>query len=307
MPSSPEELLEQLALTPEYTFPEVVLTEMVSRLDEMVPALLEELDLSLEAPETYIAHPGAWLRLTFAAFLLAQAREPRAFKPLLAHLALPDDETDLLWGNMITDGLGRILASVYDGDDAPLRALIENRGADEFARGSAPIQCYEALFAAGRISGVELEGFYRELLESKLEREPAFVWDSVCSSCSDLGFAGLLPLIKSAFDLGFCDPMYDRYEDIAERIKGPSERLAGPRVAIVTDTIAETRNWHCFKPKPVYSGESKRGPRLLKAEQEHYEYKTTRPSDPIVRESSKIGRNDPCPCGSGKKYKKCCG
>jgi SEC-C motif domain protein len=27
----------------------------------------------------------------------------------------------------------------------------------------------------------------------------------------------------------------------------------------------------------------------------------------IVREGPKIGRNDPCPCGSGKKYKKCCG
>jgi hypothetical protein len=26
-----------------------------------------------------------------------------------------------------------------------------------------------------------------------------------------------------------------------------------------------------------------------------------------VRESPKVGRNDPCPCGSGKKYKKCCG
>ena len=26
---------------------------------------------------------------------------------------------------------------------------------------------------------------------------------------------------------------------------------------------------------------------------------------PIVTEN-KIGRNDPCPCGSGKKYKKCC-
>ena len=25
------------------------------------------------------------------------------------------------------------------------------------------------------------------------------------------------------------------------------------------------------------------------------------------RIGSKIGRNDPCPCGSGKKYKKCCG
>ncbi len=27
----------------------------------------------------------------------------------------------------------------------------------------------------------------------------------------------------------------------------------------------------------------------------------------IVREEPKVGRNDPCPCGSGKKYKKCCG
>mgnify|MGYP003307408249 CR=1 FL=1 len=28
---------------------------------------------------------------------------------------------------------------------------------------------------------------------------------------------------------------------------------------------------------------------------------------PLVRAEAKIGRNDPCPCGSGKKYKKCCG
>jgi hypothetical protein len=27
---------------------------------------------------------------------------------------------------------------------------------------------------------------------------------------------------------------------------------------------------------------------------------------PIVNESARVGRNDPCPCGSGKKYKKCC-
>ena len=29
---------------------------------------------------------------------------------------------------------------------------------------------------------------------------------------------------------------------------------------------------------------------------------------PVVKKSfEKIGRNDPCPCGSGKKYKQCCG
>ena len=27
----------------------------------------------------------------------------------------------------------------------------------------------------------------------------------------------------------------------------------------------------------------------------------------VVREGKKVGRNEPCPCGSGKKYKQCCG
>ena len=31
------------------------------------------------------------------------------------------------------------------------------------------------------------------------------------------------------------------------------------------------------------------------------------PKGPYVRKTAKIGRNDPCPCGSGKKYKQCCG
>jgi preprotein translocase subunit SecA len=31
------------------------------------------------------------------------------------------------------------------------------------------------------------------------------------------------------------------------------------------------------------------------------------PTAPVVRNEVKVGRNDPCPCGSGKKHKKCCG
>jgi uncharacterized protein YecA (UPF0149 family) len=30
-------------------------------------------------------------------------------------------------------------------------------------------------------------------------------------------------------------------------------------------------------------------------------------SQPIRHTGPEVGRNDPCPCGSGKKYKKCCG
>jgi uncharacterized protein len=33
----------------------------------------------------------------------------------------------------------------------------------------------------------------------------------------------------------------------------------------------------------------------------------TRPNRPVLRETPKVGRNDPCPCGSGRKYKVCHG
>jgi hypothetical protein len=45
---------------------------------------------------------------------------------------------------------------------------------------------------------------------------------------------------------------------------------------------------------------------ILTKEKRH-ELKTAYNSSKTVVKEDKIGRNDPCPCGSGKKYKKCCG
>lgn len=45
---------------------------------------------------------------------------------------------------------------------------------------------------------------------------------------------------------------------------------------------------------------------LLSEERRKELYKAQKLSGTVVKDK-KIGRNDPCPCGSGKKYKKCCG
>ncbi len=45
---------------------------------------------------------------------------------------------------------------------------------------------------------------------------------------------------------------------------------------------------------------------LPEAEQESSQ-QAEAPQQPMVRDAPKVGRNDPCPCGSGKKYKQCCG
>lgn len=38
-----------------------------------------------------------------------------------------------------------------------------------------------------------------------------------------------------------------------------------------------------------------------------HEHHAAEPKQPVRREAPKVGRNDPCTCGSGKKFKKCCG
>jgi len=45
---------------------------------------------------------------------------------------------------------------------------------------------------------------------------------------------------------------------------------------------------------------------FTKEEQKQY-YVEQKRSHTVVRNDTKVGRNDPCTCGSGKKYKKCCG
>ena len=48
-------------------------------------------------------------------------------------------------------------------------------------------------------------------------------------------------------------------------------------------------------------------PALAGAQQEAAAAPAPPPAEPFVREGRKIGRNEPCPCGSGKKYKQCHG
>ena len=68
------------------------------------------------------------------------------------------------------------------------------------------------------------------------------------------------------------------------------ERLYKNMVAAKADWLYELPQW-----KKIYTEEELK--RLYKEQKES----TT------IRKEKKIGRNDPCPCGSGKKYKKCCG
>jgi uncharacterized protein YecA (UPF0149 family) len=49
------------------------------------------------------------------------------------------------------------------------------------------------------------------------------------------------------------------------------------------------------------------GKNLVEKHTKHGELHRGQKNSSLPARTDKIGRNEPCPCGSGKKYKKCCG
>jgi hypothetical protein len=286
MPSTPEQLLTQLTELPDYPYPKALIEEMIQRQQEMTPALLAVLEDASQYPQNY-TDDARWKTLTFATYLLAQFRETRAFKPLCDTLGHQAEITDELWGDTLTQDMGCILASLYDGDDAPLRDLMRNREANEFVRGDAVPKAYMCLLKVEKISRAELEAYSEELLSTGLEREPSFAWDGWTALCSDLGFARLVPLIKKAFEDDLCDPFFYGLDNMLRSAESGGDEACMRDMSLINDTIEETCWWHCWSEPET----PKSHPAML------FEPRT----------EPKIGRNHPCPCASGKKYKKCCG
>ena len=86
------------------------------------------------------------------------------------------------------------------------------------------------------------------------------------------------------------NPIETMDENTVVSLAFDKEKLYKNMVAAKADWLYELPQW-----KEIYSEEE-----LKKLYKEQKESTT-------IRKEKKIGRNDPCPCGSGKKYKKCCG
>ena len=130
-----EEILTELQENRGY-FPREAVEAAVLQRDDITPHLLCSLQELVQHPPEPEAVGSSLLPL-YAMFLLAQFREQRAY-PLIVDLCkLPRETLDNLLADTITEGLQRIIASVFDGDTAGIKSLIANRSVDEYVRGSA--------------------------------------------------------------------------------------------------------------------------------------------------------------------------
>jgi len=230
--------------------------------------------------------------LFFAIHLLGERGEAAAFGPL-CRLLLDAEASDLVLGDAITVTLPQVLVSTYDGDLKALVAAIEATGAEDLVREQA-LLVMTYLTRMGRVLESDMRAYLLHWLDDLQPQAEHFVWVGWVLAVAHLGYADLAEPAEALMRRGFVpsDVMGTaEFRDDLKRTLDDPERMAGfahDRIGPFKDAIAELENWH------VFSGED---------EDEFPDYEV---QQPIINPLRGIGRNDPCPCGSGKKFKKCC-
>jgi len=291
-----EEILSHFQRNTGHFAKQAVLAAVTQR-EEVTPALLHILRDAVDRPESYTADPDSMV-LIYAMYLLAQFRETRAYPLLVELFSLPGEMPFDLVEDTVTEGLDKILASVSNGDPSGMAALIENERANPFVR-AAGMSGLTTLVAEGLRTREETMEYFKSLFH-KLERKPDDAWAWLASACADLWPEETMVDLRLAWLDGLIDPNIIHWDDIEDDYKrGQDECLRRLRrkQRRVTDVVKEMSWWACFKkdnPPEFRKSSAASRPTIL---------------DPIPfhRSEPKVGRNEPCPCFSGKKYKKCCG
>jgi hypothetical protein len=263
--------------------------------EEVGPALIDVLNAFVEKKD---CSERAHDILFFALPLMMEKRETKAFASL-ARLARDADPLFDILGEGVEPLMHRIFAGVFDGDVDRLWSIIESPHGDSMVRGAA-LQAYAwLLFSKGApMEGAEAR-FARafETLEPK-DADP--VWVELAMTAATLNMMSIVPLMRIACRKGYIPARIIRMKDLEDEFAiGRSDFFRHSREYVrdngpLDDAFTQMEEWFAV-------GDDEEGEEEAAGQPQH-EFGT-----PVVNPLRMIGRNDPCPCGSGKKHKKCCG
>jgi hypothetical protein len=256
---------------------------------EAVPALIA----LISNPDEYdVVDPDPENRTGWAPYsavtILGELHPPEALGPLLA--LLPWEDYDYL----TTPLLGALARYGEDSLD-PLTAVLTNRHRSVWTR-------WRAAEAMEKMAGFypDLRGEIISRLVTQLDRdEPQFsdldtLRGALVSSLLELHATEAVPSIVRTYDVGPIDESIVSWPEVRHGLQIPPD--VAPHLderehhslldALFSMPLPDEIDLDLAPPVPAIGG--------------------TR-ATPVHRATPKIGRNDPCPCGSGKKYKRCHG
>lgn len=222
--------------------------------------------------------------------VLAAARDTRLFQPLLRLLRRPSEQWEELLGDAVTATLARVLTSVFDGDFASMKAALLDPATDEYVRWDL-FGALSFLTLDEQIGREATRAFLVRFDDERLVRAGDHGWVGWAETIALLGFVDLADRIEAARrDARLLEDLDDPtwFEDMfrqAEQRPTSGARFAEQRLGFFGGVVEEMETSLGGVDESEADGEA--------LEPAHNRYRD-------------VGRNDPCPCGSGKKFKKCC-
>jgi hypothetical protein len=157
----------------------------------------------------------------------------------------------------------------------------------------------------GELPREETARFLRACFSELEPQRECFVWDGWQSAIAMLGLVELVPLVEQAFERELIAPDLFQFEDFEADLQqalgggAPADRGAEREFELFGDTIEELSTWTYSEAEDAWTNE--RDETILEDDS-----LWSPRAGPAVNPYKGVGRNDPCPCGSGKKFKKCC-
>ena len=201
-----------------------------------------------------------------------------------------------------------MLLGLFDGDAAPLVAVLEDQALDGGARW-AVFSALARLTWEGRVpQAVTLEVIDRFEREG-LARDGDLAWEGWQNAIMYLGLEDRADKVRAAWAAGRF-PLQreaDRREWnalLAAAVADPrnEDRFIGDYIVPIEVPVAALTGTEVLGHAPEMTVNPDGRTAWMKLDQT---LGMTRDTD--LPRSTKVGRNAPCPCGSGKKYKRCCG
>jgi len=154
----------------------------------------------------------------------------------------------------------------------------------------------------------EILDWYHSVIDAFLKMEDeALDGDLISSIVGDLITTQadeFLPKIRILYERGLVyDGIVGKFESVEADIKNPKYSRKRPLKESIYERYQDAMTWHSYQMKYNEDYQKRHSP---KRSSSPIPILNEPALERIVREGKKIGRNEPCPCGSGKKYKKCC-
>ena len=290
-PEPIEVYVDELATSRE--LPAVAIGACLVRQNEAAPLLRQ---LMTRAADGGIATDSQATQLFRALHILGGARDAAAFLPLLRLLQGPQDDIDYLLGDASTETLPRIAIGVFDGNAEALFEAILNRDLDGAIRGSL-LGAAAFLTWERRIDRSSMTALLERFAGEPSATGDDLVWHAWTEAIALLGLRHLEPLVSEAEkderldDLLFLREDFEAKLATAEQAPDDKTRFDDVNLGYIEDVLAALE---LFPYGDDEATDDSRG------------FDEGPAPQPVTNPWRHVGRNDPCPCGSGKKAKRCC-